>query len=226
MFTQYSDQSAYDNVCACAYAHRPGLPAPTSLARSCFDHEFNRATCSDQRAELKMEGARQARPPTVVPLTTDLIQKILHQQQLQKGAALFAANKATQDSVGVTASQCDSVPQQQGATAINLTEMGKHHHQVQGSRAAISVQVLNNNTPRQTASQPPKYTYKVKIVNPGKKCVVIVRYLHNFTDKFESVNGLRVRLMDEFQQHVPATATFDVGYFERKQQSKNLVSNF
>ena len=26
--------------------------------------------------------------------------------------------------------------------------------------------------------------------------------------------------MDEFQQHVPATATFDVGYFEGKQQSK------
>ena len=169
--------------------------------------------------ELKMEGAKQARPPAVVPLTTDLIKKILQQQQQQKGAALSAANKAAQ---GVTASQYGSVPQQQGATAINLAEMGKHHHQVQGSRAAISVQVLNNNVnpPDQTASQPPKYTYKVKIVNPGKKSVVIVRYLHSYTGKFESVNGLRVRLMDEFQQHVPATATFDVGYFEGKQQSK------
>ena len=49
--------------------------------------------------------------------------------------------------------------------------------------------------------------------------MVIVRYLHTFTDKFESVNGLRIRLMDEFQQ-IPATATFDVGYFEGKQQSK------
>ena len=26
--------------------------------------------------------------------------------------------------------------------------------------------------------------------------------------------------MDEFQEHVPATATFDVGYFEGKHQSK------
>ena len=26
--------------------------------------------------------------------------------------------------------------------------------------------------------------------------------------------------MDEFQQHVPATTTFDVGYYEGKQQSK------
>ena len=40
------------------------------------------------------------------------------------------------------------------------------------------------------------------------------------TSKFESVNGLRVRLMDEFEEHVPSTATFDVGYFEGKQQSK------
>ena len=60
-------------------------------------------------AELKMEGARQARPPTVVPLTTDLIQKILQQQQQQKRAILSATNKA---STGVTASQYGSVPQQ------------------------------------------------------------------------------------------------------------------
>ena len=26
--------------------------------------------------------------------------------------------------------------------------------------------------------------------------------------------------MDEFQQHVPATTTFDVGYYEGKEQSK------
>ena len=38
--------------------------------------------------------------------------------------------------------------------------------------------------------------------------------------KFESVNGLRVHLMNEFQEHVPTTATFDVGYYEGKQQSK------
>ena len=65
-----------------------------------------------------------------------------------------------------------------------------------------------------------KYTHKVKIINPEKKSMVIVTYLHTFSDKFESVNGLRIRLMDEFQQHVPATTTFDVGYFEGKQQSK------
>ena len=33
--------------------------------------------------------------------------------------------------------------------------------------------------------------------------MAIVRYFHTFDAKFESVNGLRVRLMDVFQQHVP-----------------------
>ena len=37
---------------------------------------------------------------------------------------------------------------------------------------------------------------------------------------FESVNGLCVRLIDAFQEQVPRTATFDIGYFEGKQQSK------
>ena len=53
-----------------------------------------------------------------------------------------------------------------------------------------SVQVLNNNNNVVAASKSPKYTYKVKIVNPAKKNVAIGRYLHNFTDKFKSVNGL------------------------------------
>jgi hypothetical protein len=47
-----------------------------------------------------------------------------------------------------------------------------------------------------------------------------VRYLHNYTRKFESVNGLRIQLMDHFQEQVPAAVTFDVGYFEGKPQSK------
>ena len=47
-----------------------------------------------------------------------------------------------------------------------------------------------------------------------------MRYLHNYTHKFKSINGLRVQLMDHFQEQVSATATFDVGYFEGKPQSK------
>ena len=42
----------------------------------------------------------------LVPLTVSLIQKILQQQQQQKGATLSTVNKAP---LGVTASQCGSV---------------------------------------------------------------------------------------------------------------------
>ena len=64
------------------------------------------------------------------------------------------------------------------------------------------------------------YSYKVKIINIHGKSDVLVRYLHKVNSKFESVNGLRVHLMGDFQEHVPTTATFDVGYFEGKQKSK------
>ena len=92
-----------------------------------------------------------------------------------------------------------SVPQQgQGATAINSIEMGNQRHKGQESRAAISVQVLTNNALNPSGSRPPQtvtvptYTYKVKIVKPKEWSATVVRYLHNYTSKFESVNGLRV----------------------------------
>ena len=50
---------------------------------------------------------------------------------------------------------------------------------------------------------------------PITKCFQISS-VHNVTSKFELVSGLRVRLMDEFEEHVSSTATFDVGYFKLK----------
>ena len=179
------------------------------------------------------------RPPTVVPLTKELIQQIgLLQQQQQRGArpvntttskaAAQAGHGAPRPILPQSGKSARSVPQQgQGAAAVNSVELGNQRHKGQESRAAISVQVLTNNAlspsngsrPPQTAPVP-KYTYKVKIVSPNKRSATVVRYLHNYTCKFESVNGLRVQLMDHFQEQVPATATFDVGYFEGKPQSK------
>ena len=183
----------------------------------------------------KME---RPRPPTIVPLTTDLIQKILQQQQ-QRGAQPLASttSKAAQAGQGtprpilsqaVLEKSTGGVPAQpgQGAAAINSIEMGNQRHKGQESRAAISVQVLTNNAVNPSGSRGPQtttvptYTYKVKIVTPNKRSATIVRYLHDYTRKFESVNGLRVQLMDHFQEQVPATATFDVGYFEGKPPTK------
>ena len=139
----------------------------------------------------------------------NLVEQLSKQQQLQRTTPL---------QVGQTA----AVRSQQsgGATAVN--------REGQGSRTAVSVQVLSNNTYNPSRPKPPPasqlpavhYTYKVKIINPNKKSVTVVRYLHNVSRKFESVSELRVRLIDELKEHVPSTTSFDVGYFEGKQQSK------
>jgi len=42
--------------------------------------------------------------------------------------------------------------------------------------------------------------------------------LHNFCVKFTSVNALRVKLIEEFQEQVPDTLKFSVGYFDGRHQ--------
>ena len=112
-------------------------------------------------------------------------------------------NETQQDQAHLTLSQVAGQKQQQNG---------------QGLHTAISLQVLNNPVPQpQPAST--HYSYIVKIINPHRKRDIIVRHLHDMNFKLESVDGLRVLLMDQFQEHVPTTATFDVGYFEGKQQS-------
>ena len=65
----------------------------------------------------------------------------------------------------------------------------------------------------------------MKIVNPKKKSDIIVRQLHHFHSRFESVISLRAKLVEEFKEQVPNSLTFNVGYFEGQQHSKSwLVS--
>ena len=143
-----------------------------------------------------MEGNRP-KPPTVVPLTGNLLEHL--QRSLLQQQKPGQRGQASQQGP----SQAQQQQQQNG----------------QGSHTAISLQILNNPVPRpQSATS--RYSYKVKIINPHRKSDIIVRHLHNVNTKLESVNGLRVHLMDQFQKHVPTTATFDVGYFEGKQMAK------
>jgi len=70
------------------------------------------------------------------------------------------------------------------------------------------------------------YSYKVKIINPVKKSDAVVRQLHRFKSKFDSLTALRVKLIDEFAETVPDTVNFNVGYFDGRQQAKLwLVTN-
>ena len=189
------------------------------------------AACTPRQAS-EMEPSHP-KTPTVTPLTRNLIEQIMKQQQMsaplqvaagqvQRSAQVLAAGQAQRSAPRLAAGQplgkaqmgagqqtATVLSHQSRATAVNLTGLGDHHHAGRdpgSSHTAISVQVLNNNakSTSEVVSQAPPiwYTYKVKIINPNKKSVTIVRYLHNMTSKFESVNGLRVQLMDETSEDV------------------------
>ena len=73
----------------------------------------------------EMEGERQGRPPTVVPLTTELIQKLLQQQQQQRGAVLSAAKQVSQ---ALTARMPGIGSQSRGSNST--TAAGSNSHQL------------------------------------------------------------------------------------------------
>ena len=62
--------------------------------------------------------------------------------------------------------------------------------------------------------------YKVKIISPHRKSDVTVRYLHNVHTTFESAIGLCMKLVEEFQELVPDSLSFNVGYFEGQSHAK------
>ena len=43
-----------------------------------------------------------------------------------------------------------------------------------------------------------KHSYKVKIINPNRKSDIILCQLHGFSSRFESVIGIRAKLMEKF----------------------------
>ena len=67
------------------------------------------------------------------------------------------------------------------------------------------------------------HDYRVKIINPSKKSEFIVRELHHFHGKFDSVTSLKLKMMDEFVELVPATTDFQIGYFRGKQSTKYWI---
>ena len=89
---------------------------------------------------------------------------------------------------------------------------------------AINESALNR-TRNPTLLQP-QHSYRVKITNPQRKSEVIMRQLHHFHGRFDSVITLRAKLIEEFKEQVPNSVTFNVGCFEGQSHSKVwLVTN-
>lgn len=46
---------------------------------------------------------------------------------------------------------------------------------------------------------------------------------HNMSDKFDFVNGLKLKLMDSFPEYVPSSPTFQVGYLDGRGSQKRWI---
>ncbi len=51
----------------------------------------------------------------------------------------------------------------------------------------------------------------------------MVRDIRRVRGKFTSIVDLKVKLMEEFENHVPPTTRFSVGYFEGRQSTKKWL---
>ena len=67
------------------------------------------------------------------------------------------------------------------------------------------------------------YTYWVKIINLAKKTVFVMRDLHRFRGRFESLTSMKVKIMEEFKELIPEKLDFLVGYFIGKQSTKYWI---
>ena len=71
----------------------------------------------------------------------------------------------------------------------------------------------------------PTYTYKVRIINPLKKSEVSTRYLNEVSSRIDSVNGLRLRIREEFGDQVSTSSAFNVGYLEQQAKISLFTSD-
>ena len=69
----------------------------------------------------------------------------------------------------------------------------------------------------------PSYSYRVKLINPAHKKDSIIRELRRFRGRFKSVTEMKIRLMEEFEEHMPDTTKFSLGYIEGRQSTKRWI---
>ena len=65
----------------------------------------------------------------------------------------------------------------------------------------------------------------MKIISPANKKDSITRDLRKLNGKFSSVIDMKVKLLEEFQELLPCTTEFSVGYFHGRQSVKQWLMN-
>ena len=69
-------------------------------------------------------------------------------------------------------------------------------------------------------SSDPSYSY---CINPACTKDSIIRELRRFRGRFKSVTEMKIRLMEEFEEHMPGTTKFSLGYIEGRQSTKRWI---
>lgn len=77
--------------------------------------------------------------------------------------------------------------------------------------------------PTQTHSNQNTYSYRVKLINPVRKKDSVIRELRKFRGRFKSVTEMKIRLMEEFEEQIPETTKFGIGYIEGRQSTKRWI---
>lgn len=73
-----------------------------------------------------------------------------------------------------------------------------------GSAGAVPLLQVLSTFRQLQQTQAPKYSYLVKFIQ-AKKSEFMVRMWHNMDEQFSSLTGLQLKLMDYFQDKLPAT---------------------
>ena len=63
----------------------------------------------------------------------------------------------------------------------------------------------------------------MKIIPPTRKREAVTRELRQFSGKFSSVIDLKVKLMEQFENQLPITLTFNIGYYDGRQSEKRWI---
>ena len=66
-------------------------------------------------------------------------------------------------------------------------------------------------------------SYHVKIIPPTRKREAVTRELRLFTGKVFPLIGLKVKLMEQFENLIPTTTKFNVGYFAGRQSENRWI---
>ncbi len=80
-------------------------------------------------------------------------------------------------------------------------------------------------TPRPNPDCVSLCNYVVRFINPQRKSDYKVRNWHNVHERFTTPRAVREKLTDCFNEHVPETMFFEIGYYEKPGNSKRWIEN-